>query len=74
MKTIQIKQVKDPCRCAAYSFPHRAGSGKCNDPGEEPGSCKECPHSVSVRDPYGTGDRWYSEPECNYGSPCPWGK
>lgn len=73
MKTIQIKQVKEPCQCAAYKFPHRAGSGKCTDPGTKPAECCECAFSGRLRDPYGTGDRWHSVTVCDYPGECPWG-
>lgn len=61
------------CNCNAYPFPHRASSGKCTDPGEKPDSCDDCQHSVSMSDPHGTGDRWYSVMDCNAPSGCPWG-
>lgn len=63
------------CACVAYPFPHRAGSGKCDDPGPAPASCSECHNHLHLRDPYGTGDGWYTLIECrldSYGDPCPW--
>jgi len=36
----------EPCVCNAYSFPHRAGSGKCSDPGPRPESCADCPYHI----------------------------
>ncbi len=59
------------CTCAAYPFPHRAGGGHCSDPGERPESCRQCMHGIEIRDPYATGDYWYTEIECNLGE-CPW--
>lgn len=61
------------CACAAYPFPHRAGSGKCDDPGQEPETCADCPHSVMERDPYCTGDGWFVATICGV-ELCPWGK
>ena len=72
MKIIKIKQA--PCNCNAYAFPHRANSGKCEDPGEDPGSCDNCPNSSSTSDPYATNDHWYSITECNLNESCPWGR
>jgi len=64
-----------PCQCAAYGFPHRAGGGRCSDPGPEPESCSDCGHARWVSDPYGTGDRWYSIIECAHpDEECPWGR
>ena len=71
MKIIKIKQA--PCNCNAYAFPHRANSGKCEDPGEDPGSCADCDNCSVEKDPYGTGDHWFSAMECNLNEPCPWG-
>lgn len=62
------------CFCNAYPFPHRATSGACMDPGEEPSSCGECSHSVAISDPYGTGDSWFSLAECEAPHSCPWKK
>ncbi len=62
-----------PCTCKAYTFPHRPGSGFCEDPGEEPDECSDCPNHVETRDPYSTGDHWYSIIECELTN-CPWGK
>lgn len=65
----------ETCTCAAYRFPHRAGSGKCADPGPAPRWCSECPHGREVRDPYATGDYLYSVIECELEvTGCPWGK
>lgn len=64
----------EPCRCVAYAYPHRPKSGKCEDPGPMP-ECCDCAYGREVKDPFGTGDRWYTEIEC--GAPrqvCPWGK
>lgn len=58
-------RTQDTCHCNAYAFPHRAGGGLCNDPGEKPKSCDRCPHGKREYDPYGTGDRWYSIIECD---------
>jgi hypothetical protein len=78
MRTIPIatagRRSVAPCSCAAYRFPHRAGSGACTDPGPEPASCRDCSFSYEERDPYGTGDRWYSLTECGNDNGCPWGK
>lgn len=73
MKTIQIKQVKEPCQCVAYKFPHRAGSGKCNNPGRKPEECADCVYSGRESDPYATGDHWYSVTVCTFKGACPWG-
>lgn len=62
----------DPCRCKSYPFPHRAGGGGCTDPGADPGGCEDCPHARWQSDPFCTGDRWYSEAECELNE-CPWG-
>lgn len=67
-------RAEHTCHCNAYSFPHRAGSGKCTDPGEKPDACGDCQHSVSMSDPYGTGDRWYSVTDCMAPCGCPWSK
>lgn len=56
--------AKATCTCNAYAFPHRAGGGACKDPGHKPSSCSECSRGKMVRDPYGTGDRWYSISTC----------
>lgn len=53
------------CSCNAYPFPHRADSGQCEDPGPKPASCRECRHGEMVIDPYGTGDRWFSQLDCD---------
>lgn len=78
MRTIPIATTRRyvaPCRCAAYRFPHRAGSGACTDPGPEPRDCFSCDYGYDLRDPYGTGDRWYSIRECGREDDgCPWGK
>lgn len=71
--TRALKRHAEPCKCAAYKFPHRAGSGKCIDPGEAPKNCGECMHSIEVKDPYSTGDGWYSIAECGAAN-CPWNK
>lgn len=71
MQIIKIKAA--PCSCNAYAFPHRANSGKCEDPGEDPMSCSNCEHCSSEKDPYGTGDRSFSTIDCDFGSACPWG-
>ena len=71
MKIIAIKL--EPCKCNAYHFPHRANSGKCDDPGEDPGSCEDCSNALSTSDPYSTGDSWYSLNECSLNTSCPWG-
>ena len=72
MKT--IKQVKEPCQCVAYKFPHRCGSGKCSDPGTKPEDCHDCHHSGSQSDPYATGDGWHSITICRHpAGVCPWG-
>ena len=71
MKIIPIKEA--PCSCNAYAFPHRANGGKCDAPGDDPKSCSNCEHSSSEKDPYGTGDRWYSTISCDIGYACPWG-
>lgn len=35
--TEDLKALNDkPCRCSEYSFPHRKGSGKCNDTNKMP--------------------------------------
>jgi hypothetical protein len=60
------------CLCNAYKFPHRAGGGDCEDPGENPGKCSECKFGREETDPFGTGDRWYSEWSCENGG-CYWG-
>lgn len=60
------------CQCAEYPFPHRPGGGRCDDPGERPASCDDCPHGYPLADPYLTGDRWYKIIECGLGH-CPWG-
>jgi len=66
--------TKKPCHCAAYKFPHRAGSGLCADPGAEPPTCNECQWANKVVDPFATGDTWYAEIECEHPRGCPWGK
>lgn len=45
------QRVQDTCRCNAYRFPHRAGSGKCQatDPGPFCGHCGQ-PCEVRVVD------------------------
>ena len=63
MKIIKIKPA--PCNCNAYAFPHRANSGACNDPGEEPKNCQECK--------FYTRAKGYSDYECEFGG-CLWGK
>ena len=67
-------RVQETCHCNAYTFPHRAGSGKCSNPGTEPGSCSDCSFGSLESDPYGTGDRWYTEIQCSCGDGCPWQK
>lgn len=62
-----------PCTCDAYKFPHRPGSGKCDNPGPNPGECCKCSYAGQEKDPYGTGDRWYSVTVCNHPRGCPWG-
>lgn len=52
---------RDPCRCDAYPFPHRHGSGDCEECGCA--NAPYCEHWVPVHDPYGTGDHWYVEYE-----------
>jgi hypothetical protein len=34
------QQSQPPCQCAAYPFPHRAGSGEC-------GKLDYCPHGIA---------------------------
>lgn len=60
------------CHCNAYSFPHRAGSGSCEDPGEQPRDCGACGYRDSTNDPFGTGDFWYATGECEAPNGCPW--
>jgi hypothetical protein len=59
------------CTCTAYQFPHRAGGGDCIDPGDAPDSCSRCAYGQIIRDPFCTGDHWYSEIECRLDD-CPW--
>lgn len=68
----KTKHHQRTCNCAAYKFPHRAGSGSCTDPGQAPSGCGECGNYSTLRDPYGTGDSWYSLSEC-MANECPWG-
>ena len=63
------RRDQQTCTCNAYPFPHRADSGQCEDPGPKPASCRECGRGETVIDPYGTGDRWFSQFECDG---CPW--
>ena len=49
------------CTCDAYDFPHRVGSGACDECGCE--DAPECEHWIAVRDPYATGDHNYIEYE-----------
>ena len=65
-KIIKFRALRNEttCYCNAYPFPHRAGSGKCDDPGKQPSGCGECKYGKRETDPYGTGDRWFSQMEC----------
>jgi len=56
------------CTCSVYKFPHRPGSGSCEIP-----DCKDCVYGRVERDPFATGDKWYSEIHCT-ALKCPWGK
>lgn len=50
------KPKQRPCRCVAYSFPHRAGSGKCEaDKGPVCSACGELCHAIQCD--FGIG--WY---------------
>jgi len=40
MTPIRNPHRPQPCRCAAYRFPHRAGSGEC-------GKLDYCPHGIA---------------------------
>jgi len=71
-----MPKPQQTCHCAAYKFPHRYESGMCSAPecvaaDETCPMCSECEYSHTERDPYGTGDNWFSLTECtlNY---CPW--
>jgi len=70
----KIKPVKvavNPCTCKAYSFPHRSGGGRCQNPGgdfESPRSCGACAFNAGLT-------------PCMHGldyicslDQCPWGK
>lgn len=66
--------MNTPCQCCAYKFPHRAGGGKCADPGKKPEGCSECRFAGEQSDPYGTGDSWYRITVCRHPQgDCPWG-
>lgn len=70
---VRVHQSRRTCKCAAYPFPHRAAGGACTDPGPDPGSCADCDHSLTVRDPYATGDSLYTTFDCAVDQ-CPWGR
>lgn len=66
------------CNCPAYRFPHRHGGGSCNCPEPvtssekgNPPACCECQYSRTQRDPYGTGDHWFTLTDCRLDY-CPW--
>jgi hypothetical protein len=56
------------CNCAVYKFPHRPGSGGCKVP-----KCSDCEFGRVEKDPFGTGDKRYTEIHC-LALKCPWGK
>ena len=47
------------CNCDAYPFPHRLGSGACDECGCP--NAPECGHWIRTADPFGTGDSWMVE-------------
>lgn len=56
----QAKRTAPPCHCAAYSFPHRAGSKACAEIAERDlkGEYDSCPHCS------GTGEGTHDGVRC----------
>lgn len=52
------------CRCHAYAFPHRQGSGKCKKGTSEDRKCSECRYLSSHADPYGISVSLHIYSEC----------
>lgn len=58
------------CNCQAYGFPHRPLGGRCdgsdalNKVFEKGEACQNCNDCIETRDPFCTGDFWFSERDC----------
>ncbi len=60
---LRRRRVQETCSCAAYRFPHRAGSGTCrgDQPGPFCGSCGEPCDVTSVDFGIGAYEYWGSK-------------
>ncbi len=59
----RLRPVQQTCRCKAYPFPHRAGSGVCrgDEPGPFCGSCGEPCEANFVDNGIGWTEYWGSK-------------